>query len=57
MGNRLNQESGTALLLTILVIGLVVSLTMHFNRTARTELFDSYNFSNNIKLALSLIHI
>lgn len=44
------EESGAALLLTILVIGLVVALSLHFSKSARMELSNSNNFSNNMEL-------
>jgi general secretion pathway protein K len=40
-----------ALILTILVVGLIVTLTLQFNRSMRSNLYDAANLKNGIVLA------
>lgn len=50
MGMLLKDNRGMALILTILVITLIVSLTLQFNRSMRSDLHAAANFRDGIKL-------
>lgn len=45
-----NNSRGIALILTILIVGLIVSLTLHFNTSMRSNLYAAANLSDGIKL-------
>jgi len=49
MRARLDNK-GIALILTILIVSLVVSLTLQFNRSMRSNLYAAANLSDGIKL-------
>jgi general secretion pathway protein K len=44
------NNRGTALVLTILIISLIVALTLQFNRSMRSDLQETANFRDGIKL-------
>lgn len=46
----INNRRGIALILTILIVGLIVSLTLHFNTSMRSNLYAAANLSDGIKL-------
>jgi len=50
MGRFLRNSSGMALILTILIISLIVSLTLQFNTSMRSDLHAAANLRDGIKL-------
>ncbi len=50
MRKILKDNSGVALILTILIIGLIVSLTLQFNSSMRSELYAAANLKDGIRL-------
>jgi general secretion pathway protein K len=48
--NILNNNSGVALILAILIIGIIVTLTLSFNTSMRSEMASAANTRDNIKL-------
>lgn len=46
----LNNNKGVALILTILIIGIIVTLTLSFNTSMRSEVASAANMRDNIKL-------
>lgn len=50
MMRGLFDNRGIALILTILIVSLVVSLTLQFNRSMRSNLYAAANLSDGIKL-------
>ena len=51
MNSRLKDNSGFALILTILVVSLIVSITLQFNATMRSHLYGAANLKDGIQLA------
>jgi len=50
MVTLLKESKGIALILTILMVGLIVVLTLQFNTSMRSNLFAAANLSDGIKL-------
>jgi general secretion pathway protein K len=51
MGRLLKDDSGFALLLTILIVSLIVAVTLQFNTSMRSELHAAANLKDAIKLS------
>jgi general secretion pathway protein K len=51
MNSHLKDNSGFALILTILVVSLIVSITLQFNTSMRSNLYAAANLKDGIKLA------
>ena len=51
MRKRFKDCGGFALLLTILIISLIVTLTLQFNTSMRSELFAAANMRDNTRLS------
>jgi general secretion pathway protein K len=50
MVTLLRENKGIALILTILIVGLIVTLTLQFNKSMRSNLYAAANLSDGIKL-------
>ncbi|MBW1764016.1 MAG: general secretion pathway protein GspK, partial [Deltaproteobacteria bacterium] len=50
MGKVLKNNRGVALILTILIISLMVTLTLHFNKSMRSELYAAVNLRDDVRL-------
>ena len=51
MNRLLKDEGGFALVLTILIVSLIVTLTLQFNTSMRSDLYEASNLKVGIKLA------
>ena len=51
MNRRFIDDSGFALILTILVVSLIVSITLQFNTSMRSDVYEAANLKDGIKLA------
>ncbi len=51
MGRFLRNKRGMALILTILIISLIVSLTLQFNRSMRSDVHAAANLRDGLKLS------
>ena len=50
MVRLLKDNSGIALILTILIISLIVTLTLQFNTSMRSDLYSASNFRDGVRL-------
>ena len=51
MNRLLKDDGGFALVLTILIVSLIVTLTLQFNSSMRSDLCEADNLKVGIKLA------
>jgi general secretion pathway protein K len=50
MRRRLKDKSGVALILTVLIIGIIVAVTLEFSTAMRSELYAAVNLRDGIRL-------
>lgn len=50
MMKPLFNRRGSALIITVLIIAIIVALTLHFNTIMRSEVYDAYNFQDSVQL-------
>lgn len=51
MRRHLGSNRGVALIVVLLAVTLIVAVTVEFNRSARSEIYDAANFRDRISLA------